>query len=418
MNERNILCIDLKSFFASVECVERNLDPFKTPLVVADIRHGNGAITLAVTPYLKKFGVKSRGRCYELPKNIKIIYALPRMNLYLKKSKEIIGIYLNYVHKDDIHVYSIDEAFLDVTDYLKLYKKTDIELAEDILNEIKEKTSLTATCGMGPNMFLAKVSMDIEAKHNDNFIAKWTYDDVKTKLHSISPLSEMWGIGKRLEIKLNNLGIYKIGDMNKYPIEFYKKRFGVIGEELYLHANGIDDSKVKDYNNIYIKNKSYGLSQVLYKDYNIENTKLIISEMCSSLAKRLRNSKKTTGLIGFGIVYSRELNKYFYHSRKLNGQIDNENDIYNECLSIYENYIEDLPIRKVIISLSNLEEKKYIQLNLFSNFKEIKEKDKYYKVIDEIQSKFGNNSLLKASSLLENSTIKIRNTKVGGHNKE
>ena len=418
MNERNILCIDLKSFFASCECIERGLDPFKTPLVVADTRHGNGAITLAVTPYLKKFGVKSRGRCYELPKNIKIIYAMPRMNLYLKKSKEIVGIYLNYVHKDDVHVYSIDEAFLDVTDYLKLYKKTDVELAKCILNEIKEKTSLTATCGIGPNMLLAKVAMDIEAKHNENNMAKWTYDDVKTKLHSITPLSEMWGIGKRLEAKLNNLGIYKIGDINKYSKDFYKKRFGIIGEELYMHANGIDDSKVKDYNNIMPKNKSYGLSQVLYKDYNTENTKLIIKEMCSCLARRLRSNKKTTSEIGFGIVYSKEINKYFYHSRKLNSKIDDENDIYNECLSIYENYVEDLPIRKVMISLSKLEDKKYIQLSLFNDFKEVKTNNNYYNAIDEIQKKFGDNSLLKASSLLENSTIKIRNTKVGGHNKE
>ena len=124
MIERNILCIDLKSFFASVECVERGLDPFTTALVVADTRYNKGAITLAVTPYLKKIGVKSRGRVYELPKNIKIIYALPRMNLYYKKSKEVVNIFLNYVHKNDLHVYSIDESFLDVTDYLKLYKKT------------------------------------------------------------------------------------------------------------------------------------------------------------------------------------------------------------------------------------------------------------------------------------------------------
>lgn len=412
MIERNILCIDLKSFFASVECVERGLDPFTTALVVADTRYNKGAITLAVTPYLKKMGVKSRGRVYELPKNIKIIYALPRMNLYYKKSKEVVNIFLNYVHKNDLHVYSIDESFLDVTDYLKLYKKTDIELASEILNKIYEKLSLTATCGIGPNMLLAKVAMDTEAKKNSTFIAKWTYDDVKTKLHALTPLSKMWGIGSKLESKLNNLGIYKIKDINKYSKEFYRKRFGVIGEELFYHANGIDTSKVQDYNNIQVKNKSYSISQVLYKDYNIEEATLIIREMCFSLAKRLRYNNKTTSLISFGVAYSKEFNKYFYHSRKINNKLDNENDIYNECISIYENYIEDLPIRKIMISLSKLEDKKYIQLNLFSTYEKIKTDNKYYKVIDEINEKFGDNSLLKASSLLENSTIKIRNTKM------
>ncbi len=412
MIERNILCIDLKSFFASVECVERCLDPFTTALVVADTRYNKGAITLAVTPYLKKIGVKSRGRVYELPKNIKIIYALPRMNLYYKKSKEVVNIFLNYVHKNDLHVYSIDESFLDVTDYLKLYKKTDIELASEILNKIYEKLSLTATCGIGPNMLLAKVAMDTEAKKNSTFIAKWTYDDVKTKLHALTPLSKMWGIGSKLESKLNNLGIYKIKDINKYSKEFYRKRFGVIGEELFYHANGIDTSKVQDYNNIQVKNKSYSISQVLYKDYNIEEATLIIREMCFSLAKRLRYNNKTTSLISFGVAYSKEFNKYFYHSRKINNKLDNENDIYNECISIYENYIEDLPIRKIMISLSKLEDKKYIQLNLFSTYEKIKTDNKYYKVIDEINEKFGDNSLLKASSLLENSTIKIRNTKM------
>ncbi len=412
MIERNILCIDLKSFFASVECVERGLDPFTTALVVADTRYNKGAITLAVTPYLKKIGVKSRGRVYELPKNIKIIYALPRMNLYYKKSKEVVNIFLNYVHKNDLHVYSIDESFLDVTDYLKLYKKTDIELASEILNKIYEKLSLTATCGIGPNMLLAKVAMDTEAKKNSTFIAKWTYDDVKTKLHALTPLSKMWGIGSKLESKLNNLGIYKIKDINKYSKEFYRKRFGVIGEELFYHANGIDTSKVQDYNNIQVKNKSYSISQVLYKDYNIEEATLIIREMCFSLAKRLRYNNKTTSLISFGVAYSKEFNKYFYHSRKINNKLDNENDIYNECISIYENYIEDLPIRKIMISLSKLEDKKYIQLNLFSTYEKIKTDNKYYKVIDEINEKFGDNSLLKASSLLENSTIKIRNTKM------
>ena len=222
-NERHILCIDLKSFFASAECVERGLDPFTTPLIVADPERGKGTITLAVTPKMKEYGVPSRGRVFEIPKGIKYIQVPPRMNLYIKKSKEVINTFLDFVSKEDMHVYSIDESFLDVTDYLKLYHLTDIELAKKIMDEIKKRTGLTSTCGIGPNLLLAKVALDIESKHSPNFIAKWTKDDIETKLWNITPLDEMWGIGTKTMKKLNDLGIEKVGDINKYvETDIYK----------------------------------------------------------------------------------------------------------------------------------------------------------------------------------------------------
>ncbi len=414
MNERNILCIDLKSFFASVECVERNLDPFTTPLIVADPSRKGGTITLAVTPYMKTLGVPSRGRVFEIPKNIKYITAPPRMSLYVKKSKEVINCFLDFVSKEDMHVYSIDEAFLDVTDYLKLYKMDDVTLAKTIMARIKEKTGLTSTCGIGPNLLLAKVALDIESKHSPDFIAKWTYEDVKTKLWNITPLDEMWGIGSKTMKKLNDLGIYKVGDINKYSKDFYKKRFGVLGEELYLHANGIDNSNIKD-DKYEIKNKSYGLSQILYKDYTPEEAILIIKEMCETICKRLRNNKKVCGVVGFGIGYSRSVGGGFYHSKKLSESTDNENVIFSVCKSIYDSYIEEEPIRKVSISLGKITDNNYVQLNLFEEVNETINEIPI--VVDEINKKFGDNAILKASSLLNYSTIKMRNKKMGGHNK-
>lgn len=414
MNERNILCIDLKSFFASVECVERNLDPFTTPLIVADPSRKGGAITLAVTPYMKTLGVPSRGRVFEIPKNIKYITAPPRMSLYVKKSKEVINCFLDFISKEDMHVYSIDEAFLDVTDYLKLYKMDDVTLAKTIMARIKEKTGLTSTCGIGPNLLLAKVALDIESKHSPDFIAKWTYEDVKTKLWNITPLDEMWGIGSKTMKKLNDLGIYKVGDVNKYSKDFYKKRFGVLGEELYLHANGIDNSNIKD-DKYEIKNKSYGLSQILYKDYTPEEAILIIKEMCETICKRLRNNKKVCGVVGFGIGYSRSVGGGFYHSKKLSESTDNENVIFSVCKSIYDSYIEEEPIRKVSISLGKITDNNYVQLNLFEEVNETINEIPI--VVDEINKKFGDNAILKASSLLNYSTIKMRNKKMGGHNK-
>lgn len=413
--KRNILCIDLKSFFASVECAARGLDPFSTPLIVADIEKGEGTITLAVTPYLRKLGVPSRGRVYEIPYNLrkKIIFVKPRMKLYLEKSKEVIGIYLNYISEEDMHIYSIDEVFLDVTDYLKLYNKTDYELALDIMKTIKEKTKITSTCGIGPNLLLAKIALDIESKHNNDCIAKWTYDDVKTKLHNITPLSKFWGIGKQYEKKLNNLGIKKIGDINKYPLSFYKKRFGVMGEELWYHANGIDLSNIKK-EKLPAKSKSISNSQILYKDYTPEEVILIVREMVGLITKRLRSKHKVCKTIGLGISYSKNIGGGFYHTRKLDDYTDNEKRIYEMCENIFNKFIKNLPVRKVSICLSHIKNKEYEQLNIFKDL----EHDPIVNTIDNINNKFGNNSVLKASSLLKHSTIKNRNTKLGGHNKE
>ena len=445
--KRNILCIDLKSFFASCECVERGIDPFTYPLVVANPKQGNGAITLAVTPYLKKQGVKSRGRLYEIDKHIKYEIVKPRMNLYIKKSKEVISIYLDYVSDEDLHIYSIDECFLDVTNYLKMYKKSDEELAMEILDTVYKKTGLTATCGIGPNMLLAKIAMDIEAKHNKNNIAKWTYQDIEEKLWPITPLSNMWGIGRRMEKRLNQRGIYSVKDLALTDKNSLKDEFGIMGLELWNHANGIDLSKISDYhkiaksesfshsqvlfkdyneNNIksndtkcqqtmFAKSESFSHSQVLFKDYNENNIKIIISEMVDVLAARLRKNNKLTGWIGLGIGYSKEIDNGFFHSVKLDNPTDSAYEILRYTLIIFDKFYEFLPIRKVTISCGSLKRKDNVQLNLFESEIEKEEKQSINETIDEIKNKFGKNSLLKATNLLKDSTAKERNLKIGGH---
>ena len=412
---RNIICIDLKSFFASVECVELGLDPFTTPLVVAEPNR-NGAITLAVTPYMKSLGVKSRGRIYEIPKNIKYTIAKPRMSLYIEKSKEVVSIYLDYVSKEDLHIYSIDECFLDVTNYMKIYKKTTYELAKEIINTIRKKTGLYATAGIGPNMLLAKVSMDIEAKNNNDFIAEWTYNDIKSKLWNITPISNMWGIGKQMEKNLNNLGIKTIKDLANYNRTKLKEKYGIIGEELWYHANGIDLSKISDFKRI-AKEKSISNSQILYRDYYNNEINLIIREITSILVKRLRKEKLTTKRVSLYIGYSKIIGNGFSISKKLETSTNDEKYIYNILLNILNNHYEtNTPIRKVGISLSKLEKNNSLQLNLFETFDEVNKKNKIHKTIDDINKKFGNNTVLKATRLLSDSTIKSRNNKIGGHN--
>ena len=417
--KQNIIAIDLKSFFASCECIERGLDPFTTPLIVCNPER-NGSITLAVTPFLKQFGVPGRCRVYELknypiPKSVKIIKAPPRMSLYIKKSKEVLSVYLEFVAKEDMHVYSIDEVFLDVTSYLKLYKLSDYELAQKIIERIKEKTGLTTTAGIGPNLLLAKIAMDIEAKHVPNNIAKWTYEDVPYKLWPITPLSKMWGIGSRMERNLNRLGLYKVGDIAHFDKNILKSKFGVIGEELWYHTHGIDLSKISDFNG-QVKDKSISHSQILFKDYNGQNIQIIIREMIEVLAKRLRSNNKLTSSIGLGIGYSKDIGGGFYHMQKIDAATNDEKLIYNICLNIFDKYYEDLPIRKVSLCFGRLSNNTGIQLNLFESYEDIKINNQEINAIDRIKNKYGNNSILKASSLLQDSTILERNKKIGGHN--
>lgn len=406
MKERVIMSIDLKSFFASCECVNRGLDPFSTPLVVADTSRGKGAMTLAVTPYLRNKGVKSRSRVFELPKNIKIIFVKPRMKLYEIYSEKVRNIFKSFISEEDIHIYSIDEVFMDVTDYLKYYKMTDIELAKTIMKTIKDKTGLTSTCGIGPNIFLSKVAMDIEAKHNKEFIAKWTLNDIETKLWNIEPLSSVWGIGKSTEKKLNNLGIKKVKDINNYRRDFYIKRFGnVAGNDIWCKANGIDFTTIKDLNER-TRDKSISMSQILYRDYSKEEAILIVKEMNDMLSNKLRRMNKTTKLVYLGINYSRDLCKKFGETILLNESEDIPERIYEVLEYIYYKNIENLPIRKVTIAYSKLSDKKSTQLSLFEN--NIIETDEYHKAIDKINEKYGETSILRASSLLKNSTIKNR----------
>lgn len=409
--KRNIIAIDLKSFFASCECVERNLDGYTTPLVVCDPKR-KGSITLAISPYLKSLGVKGRTRVYDLPRDINIIKVPPRMGLYSKKSKEVIKIYQEFVSNEDMHIYSIDEVFLDVTSYLSLYQKSSYELAIDILNRIKEKTGLTAAAGIGPNILLAKVCMDIESKYSEDNIASWSYDDVTTKLWTIEPLSKMWGIGPRMEKKLNNLKLFKIGDIARYNRYILKEKFGVLGEELWYHANGIDLTKISDLNQE-AKDKSISHSQVLYKDYNEENITLIIREMVDLLTRRLRNMKKSASVIGFGIQYSKSIGGGFSHTIKIDKYTKDTKEIYNVCLNMFDKYYDYLPIRKVSVYLAGLIDDIGTQLNLFEPFEEIILKDKANEAIDKVKEKYGESSVLKASSLLPDSTIIARNNKNG-----
>lgn len=413
---RNILCIDLKSFYASVECAIRGLDPFTTPLVVADSGRGGGSIVLAVTPYLKSKGIPSRCRIFEIPKDLDIIFAKPRMQTYLEYSSMVVQVYLEFISDEDLYIYSVDEAFLDVTSYLKLYNITDVELAKKILKRIEEKLKLYATCGIGPNMLMSKLALDIESKKSPDFIAKWTYDDIPSKLWTVQPLSKMWGIGARMESNLNALGLYSIGDIAAYEVTKLKRLYGILGEELFYHTHGIDMSMIKDKVTLRGKPKSFGVGQVLFKNYNADEMMTIILEMTDDVTRRMRMSKKKARTIALSIGYSKEYQSGFSRQVTLEQPTHNESIIYKTCLEIFDAFYEGYPMRTVSIGLSNLSDNKTYQYSLFEDALALEKEYQLQSTIDQIKLKFGKNSATRLASELEHATAKMRNKQIGGHN--
>lgn len=238
-DQTSIICIDLKSFYASVECVERGLNPFKTNLVVADPTRSKSTICLAITPAMKSLGIKNRCRIHEIPDCVKYITAMPRMQLYMDYSAKIYGIYLRYVSKEDIHVYSVDECFIDVTNYLQLYHLTAKEMAIKLMQAVMEETGITATAGVGTNLYLAKIAMDIVAKHVDDHIGILDEFSYREQLWDHKPLSDFWRIGSRTEKKLAGYGIHTMGDIAMASLrseDWLYKMFGIDAELLIDHA--------------------------------------------------------------------------------------------------------------------------------------------------------------------------------------
>ena len=414
MEKRTIAVIDLKAFYSYVECLDRGLDPWKTPLVVADKDRGTNTIVLSVSPYLKKQGIPSRCRIKELPKKFKYIYAIPRMERYLEKSADVIGVLYHFVAEEDVHVYSIDEAFVDLTTYLNYYQKTPLQMVMTIINQIKEETGLQATAGIGDNFFLAKVALDIYAKTARNGIARLHSNEIKEKLWPITPLHKVWSIGARTEAKLNAMNIFTVKDIATSNPDYLKSKFGVIGEQLWRHANGIDDADIHE--NYEPKERSLSLGQVLFRDYQKDEAITIIREMVDTLTSRMRNEDKMCNVVSLYIGYSKQLGGFARRATLLSASDDGKT-ILDAILEIYHRYISNHPIRNIGICFGGLVPASHQQLNLFEDDKKQMNRHNLQKAVDQLHSKFGNNSVLRASSLLEESTIKERNEYIGGHRK-
>ncbi|MBR6949831.1 MAG: DNA repair protein [Bacilli bacterium] len=408
------ICIDLKSFYASVECVERGLDSMESNLVVADPTRGGGAICLAVSPHLKALGVRNRCRIFEIPKDIDYITAMPRMKKYIEYSANIYEIYLKYVSKDDIHVYSIDEAFLDVTNYLSLYKKNPKELALTIMNDIYDNYGIRATAGIGTNLYLCKVALDIIAKHAPDFIGILDEDSYKEKLWYYEPLSDFWQIGTGISNRLHRLNIHNMYELSIHDERELFKEFGINARLLIDHSKGIEPTTIKEIKEYKPKHKSISNSQILFKDYNKEDALKVLIEMLDIVYLELIRINKYTSCISFYVGYSKDIISPLSLSRKIDST-DSFQVLLKCLIDNYNRYVSNsYSIRRLGITLSSLCSGS-VQLDLFNKNDN---EEGIGHAINEIKDKYGKNYLFRGVSLEENATALKRNRLIGGHNAE
>lgn len=415
--ERMYLCIDLKSFYASVECVERGLDPMTTNLAVADPERSEKTICLAISPAMKELGVPNRCRVFQIPGNIEYIKAPPRMRLYMEYSANIYAIYLRYIAKEDIHVYSIDEAFLDVTDYLAMYQLTAKELAVKIMDDIRKETGITATCGIGTNLYLAKIALDITAKHVKDNIGYLDEELYRKTLWRHRPLNDFWRVGKGTVRRLESIGLLTMEDIAKADEEILYKMFGIDAELLIDHAWGRETTTIHDIKTYTTKSTSISSGQVLPRDYDFNEGMLIIKEMADNLCLEMLDKGLVTESITLDVGYSNEIQKP--HAKGTASMTICTNSIHAIMPYVVELYSRildrNLPIRRMNLTFNNVRDEVYEQYDLFTDVEEIARDRKLQKAALEIKKKFGKNALVRGMDLQDAGTAMERNRQIGGH---
>ncbi len=503
--ERVYIAIDLKSFFASVECVERGLDPLTTNLVVADASRTEKTICLAVSPSLKEYGISGRARLFEVVQRVKeinasrrtfapggnftgdscdkdelnlhpeyevsYIAAPPRMAYYMKYSTDIYNIYLKYIAPEDMHVYSIDEVFMDVTDYLGIYRMSPHGLAMTIIQDVLKQTGITATAGIGSNLYLCKIAMDVEAKHiapdKDGVrIAELDEMSYRQKLWGHRPITDFWRVGPGYARKLETHGLYTMGDVARCSVgrddeyhneELLYRLFGINAELLIDHAWGWEPCTIADIKKYKPERNSVGSGQVLSCPYEYDKARLIVREMTDLLVldlvdKHIKtdqivltvgydidNLKKVNGKKGYsGEVqtdrYGRRIPKHAHGTVKLGEYTSSTKRIMDAVTELFEKIVDrNLLVRRVYVTANNViteEETEYRQthrqMDLFEDFgegeerrrktleAELREKEMQHAVIN-IKKKFGKNAILKGMNFEEGGTTITRNGQIGGH---
>ena len=487
------IAIDLKSFYASVECNERGLDPLRTNLVVADSSRTEKTVCLAVTPSLKQYGISGRARLFEVVQRVKevniqrklkapnqaftgssyddvalkknpdlelsYIVAPPRMKYYMQYSTKIYNIYLKWFSAEDIYVYSIDEVFIDVTRYLKTYNMRAKELITKVIKDVYDSTGITATGGMGTNLYLAKIAMDIVAKHtkpdkNGVRIAGLDEMSYRKLLWSHTPITDFWRVGSGYAKKLEKHGIYTMGDVARTSVnneDLLYKLFGINAELLIDHSWGYEPVTIKSIKEYKPSTNSISSGQVLHCPYNYEDTKLIVKEMTELLTLDLVEKNLVTNqivlTIGYDIEnvtsdkigykgeitidrYGRKVPKHAHGTINLDHQTSSTKIIMDSTMKLYERIInKDLLVRRINVTAENVinmeqveDSKPFEQIDLFTDYhqkeeaeKEEKKERELQKAVIEIKNKYGKNAIIKGMNLQDAGTTIDRNKQVGGH---
>ena len=480
-NENHIyIAIDLKSFYASVECRERDLDPLTTNLVVADAERTEKTICLAVSPSLKVYGIPGRARLFEVVQRVKevnqersqklpkrmfegsscfsdelkehpelsvtYVTAKPRMALYMKYSTQIYDIYLRYIAPEDMHVYSIDEVFMDVTHYLNTYHMTAKELVSKMILDVMQETGITATAGIGTNLYLCKVAMDIVAKHvmpdaHGVRIAELDEMSYRKLLWHHRPLTDFWRVGRGYRKKLEAAGLYTMGDIARcsiggerdyYNEELLYKMFGINAELLIDHAWGYEPVTIADIRGYKPETNSIGSGQVLHCPYDFNQTKIIVREMTDTLADPERR-KKYRGEVKAD-RYGRVVPKHAHGTANLKKKTSSTSQIMEAVLELYDRIVDaNLLIRRVYVTANRVvdeqmisEETEFTQMDLFTDYQAVAEEQKaeqekrekerrLQEAMLSVNKKYGKNAMLKGTNLQEGATMQERNNQIGGH---
>lgn len=436
--EKCYLCIDLKSFYASVECADRGWDPFTTKLVVADPERSQTTICLAVSPALKALGVPGRCRVFEIPSTIDYFMAPPRMKRYMEVSTHIYSLYLRYVSPQDIHVYSIDECFIDATPYLSLYHMDATTFAKTLTKTVFDETGICATVGIGTNLFLAKVALDITAKHTHDGIGILNETTFKQQVWFHQPITDIWNIGPGIARRLVKYGVHDLAGVCAMEERTLYKEFGVNAEYLIDHAWGQEPCTIAQIHSYVPEGHSLMNGQVLPCDYTLEETRMVMHEMLDASVLELVQKGLVAESISLSIGYAHpkiganieDLDAYnsftppthrrFYAhtggTRKIGRRTNSARVLKEHFEALFNETTNNaLPIRRISIGFGGLLPEKYATTTLFDDIEAESKERRRQEAIITVREKFGKNAMLKGTSLQEKATARERNNQIGGH---
>ena len=442
MKERTYICCDLKSFYASVECVERGLDPMTTNLVVADAARTEKTICLAVSPALKALGLPGRCRVFEIPEGVDYVMARPRMQRYMEASADIYSVYLRYVSPEDIHPYSIDECFIDATPYLALYQVNAKEFAVMLMEAVLAETGVRATAGIGPNLFLAKVALDIAAKHADDHIGFLDQAEFERTIQTHRPITDIWNVGPGIAKRLAKYGVHDLRGVCGLDEGTLYREFGVNAEYLIDHAHGVEPCTIADIRAYEPGAHSLMNGQVLPCDYTREEARDVLREMVDQLVLDLVEKRLVAGSISLYVGYAKgpgepagEADGAFFdgghgrrpasgrrgfpHTGSTRRQADRTN-LYSKLMPRFldlfdETTRKDAPIRRINVGVGGVLPEEFATMDLFSDAEAEAEEHRLQQAVLAVKGRFGKNALLRGTSLKEKATARERNEQIGGH---